>query len=274
MKGGGRDTGLYYSAGDTTELTMANTQPNTCSKCGTKAQGEFCSGCGARLDQASCRACGASIAPAVRFCHVCGAPQVSETRPSPQVLPWIIAGSALVILVLVLVVRIPSSDPVQSPAQGITTSGTPIAPDISNMTPREQADRLFDRVIIAAEQGDTTQELQFASKTVTAYGMLGALDEDARYHLGLVHDLQGDPIAAALQADSIEANVPRHLFANLIRYRTARSTRDTSGMLGAYGRFLESYDSEIAADRAEYELHRNTIDAFHNEARRATASKR
>ena len=45
-------------------------------------------------------------------------------------------------------------------------------------------------------------------------------------------------------------------------------------MLSAYRRFLANYDSEIATDRAEYELHRNTIDAFRDEARRVTAFNR
>ncbi len=254
---------------------MPSSVPTTCPKCGAEASGAFCSGCGTRLDRVSCTACGAALQEAVRFCHVCGAPQATRVRPSPHVLPWIIAGSALVITGLVLVVGVPSPASPATPATpSAPAAGTRAAPDISSMTPRQQADRLFERVMVAAEQGDTAQAIEFASKAVTAYGLLGTLDDDARYHLGLMHDVGGDPIAAARQADSIEVNTPRHLFAALLRFRAAETAGDTAGMLRVSRRFLDDYNGEIAADRPEYQLHRNTIDAFRDEARRMTASNR
>ncbi len=140
------------------------------------------------------------------------------------------------------------------------------------MTPRQQADRLYDRTMIAAEQGDSVQARQFASKAVSAYGMLDALDADARYHLSLVHAVNGNALAGDLQADSIEATAPRHLFVSLIRVRNAIAAGDTGEVLLGYRRFLENYDREMAAQRSEYEVHRATIESFRDQARRAAGS--
>ncbi len=252
---------------------MAQNQIETCPNCGAAAPGKFCSACGTALDRVACRLCSAALARGARFCHLCGAPQATPAKRTQGTLPWIIASGALVLLTLVLVVPVPSSN-AGGASQPATRPGTPgpVAPDISSMTPREQADRLFQRAVTAGERGDTVEALEFASKTLTAYEMLDTLDEGARYRLALVHELRGSGGAALAEAEAIEATTPRHLFASVIRYRAARLASDTLGMRRAARRFLDDYESEIAVARPEYQVHRSSIDAFLVEARRAAAA--
>ena len=58
------------------------------------------------------------------------------------------------------------------------------APDISQMTPRERADRLYDRIMRLAEAGKTRQRGVFAPWPSAPTNMLDALDLDARYDIG------------------------------------------------------------------------------------------
>jgi hypothetical protein len=136
------------------------------------------------------------------------------------------------------------------------------------MGPREQADRLFDMIMSAVEQGDTARVAFHTDMAVQAYAMLGELDNDAHYHLGLIHLVRGETAEGLEQADAMEAEVPGHLLAILIRHLAARSEGDSAGMQEAYSRFLASYESEITTTRPEYEMHRPQIDAFLAEARR------
>ncbi|KPJ93964.1 MAG: hypothetical protein AMS18_04705 [Gemmatimonas sp. SG8_17] len=144
------------------------------------------------------------------------------------------------------------------------------APDISSLTPRQQADRLFDMIMSAAEEGDTARVAFHTTMAIQAYAMLGGLDQDARYHIGLIHVVRGETGQALAQADSMEAVVPGHLLGTILRHAAARASGDSAGAQDAYRRFLVSYDSENAVPRQEYEMHRNSIDAFLEAARRAT----
>ena len=94
-----------------------------------------------------------------------------------QTLPWWIAGVAMFALILFVglsMVRagpgpVPStSGPVQQglPAAGLATGGAP--PDISNMSPIEAADRLFNRVMQATSSGDSAQAQAFLPMAIAA----------------------------------------------------------------------------------------------------------
>ena len=69
------------------------------------------------------------------------------------------------------------------------------------MSPRQAADRLFNRVMAASENGDTAEALQFAPMALQAYDNLGTLDNDARYHVALLHLTAGDIKSARVQID-------------------------------------------------------------------------
>jgi hypothetical protein len=141
--------------------------------------------------------------------------------------------------------------------------------DISNMSPREQADRLFDRVMTAYEAGDSQQVEFFAPMALQAHAMLGTLDADARFHVGMIDAAMGNFDGAAAQADSIAAVSPHHLFVPLLRWEVANHQNDRAGIRQAYREFLDNYDKEMATGKTEYKEHKTRLEAFHDEARGA-----
>lgn len=189
--------------------------------------------------------------------------------------PWVTAGAAVVVTLLVVGTRFVGSGPAASPAggQAATSPGSaPPAggvPDITNMTLRERADRLFERIMIASEAGDTSQVGFFSPMALQSYEMLGELDADARYHLALIHVASGDGDAAGVQGDSIRVLDRDHLFATLIDATVAGLDGSDGARRDAYQRFLDTYDTEVAKARPEYLDHQSALDAFRREAQEA-----
>src|SRR5512135_1250220 len=108
----------------------------------------------------NCHACGATLSPGARFCHKCGA----NTNPSSTAtgwragLPWGIAGLAVGALLAVVLMRGAggaASATGTPPAGGGApfAGGGAAALDISQMSPEERAQRLFDRVMRLQQEG-------------------------------------------------------------------------------------------------------------------------
>lgn len=181
-------------------------------------------------------------------------------------LPWLVAGISVVLLVVVSVVSYFGS-PGQSSQPGQLASAP--APDISAMSPRERADRLFNRVMSAAERTDTGEVTFFAPMAIQSYGLLDTLDADARYHLGLIHSLSSNTAAARAQADTLEQETPGHLLGAVLHHEVAARLGDAAGQEQSYRTFLENFQSEMASGRVEYAEHQLTINAFLEEAQNA-----
>lgn len=243
-----------------------------CPNCGADAAGKFCSNCGAALAGATCANCGAQLTAGARFCHVCGTPlgaprRTAGTRPT---LPWVIAAVAVALVVVVWVARSggPSAGGPASGGASPSTSGAATT-DLSTMSPREQADRLFDRVMTASENGKTGEVTFFGPMALQAYEMIGRLDADARFHVGLIQSALGNDSGATAQADSLAKESLRHLFVPLLRWEVANRRGDTAALRRAYRQFLDNYDAEMTGGKNEYEMHRKRLDAFRDEARGA-----
>ena len=237
-----------------------------CPACGGSVSGKFCSHCGTPVLDASCPSCRAPLNPGARFCHLCGAP-LGARRSRGAVAPWLIAGGAITALVAVLVVvALRDGNSAASGTQPVpaTTSGA-AAVDLSSMTPREQADRLYERIMRAHERGDTNEIRFFKPMALQAYARLGALDDDAHYHIGLIHALTGDPAAALARADSMSEG---NLLALMLRQQVAMAVNDAAASQRAYRAFLANYERELATNRPEYAAHRSLIESFVVEARR------
>jgi hypothetical protein len=219
------------------------------------------------------------MAPGARFCSGCGrAAGAGVKAPAPDRTPWMIAGAALVALLVVLLIMLsrgpatPALAAAGDPGAAIGdngggSEGTP--PDISNMSPKERFDRLYNRVMRAAQAGDEATVTRFTPMALMAYGQLDSVDADARYHAALLQVHSGDVTGPTALADTILAGQPGHLFGYIIRGTVARWRKDDRALSRAYLGFLQHYEAEMKADRPEYAEHKVSIDEFHKQAEAA-----
>jgi hypothetical protein len=238
----------------------------TCPKCETETAGKFCGQCGKKI-QLRCSSCGTEASPGARFCPQCGASLTGAAR-AKSIVPWIAIGAVGVILAMIGAFMI--LDRQESAAPSVTsTQSTASGTSTSALTPVEVAERLFNRVMAASERGDTEESQRFAPAAIEAYGQLATLDNDAHYHVGLVHLTMGDTESAQAELDAIGGSVPHHLFGIMLEHAIAEAKGDDDGIATAYARFVSAYNTELLTDRDEYRGHRTGIDGFR--ARAGTA---
>ena len=185
-------------------------------------------------------------------------------------MPWLIAGGALagmLALLLLLVVRGARTE-AAAPAGPVGASGQAeaAAPDISQLSPKERFDRLYNRVMQAAQSGDQATMSRFMPMALGAYEMLDSADADARYHAALLRVHNGDVAGSRALGDSILAMQPGHLLGYVVLGTTARWAKDDAALAKAYREFLAHYDAEMKAERREYGEHKASIDGFRREA--------
>ncbi len=248
----------------------------TCPSCGNAATGKFCRHCGTTLTSDAspgCGRCGAPFAAGARFCAQCGASSIATAAGAGrnERLTWFLAGGGVVALAgaLALVLGRDRPPPVaeaggagSAPFAAGTSAvdGTP--PDISNMSPRERFDRLFNRIMRASESGDEATVTTFAPMALSAFQMLDTVNVDARYHVALIQLHTGDVAGAATQGDSILKAQPGHLFGYIVKGTIARFNKDQAGLGVAYAGFLKHYDAEAALKRPEYAEHPRAVEDF------------
>ena len=247
----------------------------TCPKCGQPASGRFCSSCAAPLSSTACTNCSAPLSAGARFCHVCGTPTAGKGVSATPLWPWIVGvlAASVVFAALGFFAGRVNTPPVGGVAT--QTGAPPSAPetiDLSTMTPREQADRLFDRTMREHEAGKIDQVAFFAPMAIQTYEMLGPLDSDARYHVGLINAITGETEAALAQADSLEMETAGHLFAPMLRSGVYQALGQNAEAQRSYATFLENYETEMARGRPEYQMHSLAVSNFLEEARNATGS--
>lgn len=253
-----------------------------CPSCGAPATaGRFCTECGAPLaENVACAACSAALPPGARFCNQCGtaagmapATHGGESAPATRatILPWAVAGLATVaLLVVVLLPRFTSSGPEPIATGPAGPPGNASSVDISSMTPRERADRLFNRVMQSVSTGDSAQARAFMPMALAAYEQVPDLDLDGRYHDAVLHLLDGDPESARAQADSILAAEPTHLFGLFTAAQAEQALGREAAARKLYQEFLENYDAEIARGLPEYRDHTRVLPINRAEAERVT----
>ena len=138
------------------------------------------------------------------------------------------------------------------------------------MSPEERATRLFNRVMVLAENGKMDSVQFFLPMALGAYAQLPSLDADARYHVGHLQLLGGDVQGALAQADTIQRAVPTHLFLYVLRARAYEQQGNTALARRAYAEYLRNEAAELARNRPEYaaDAHGPELKAFHAEAAR------
>ena len=228
----------------------------------------------------------------------------SRTRPpgARSILPWVVTAIAVVALIALIVGqrfgRPAAGDGAQialapGSVEGGGAGGAPTAggqaggpmagipaqcrsggppPSLTGMSQREQADRLFDRVMrLDAERdadsaafADARKEecIQiFGQMAIQAYSMLPDRDADVRYDMGRIAVVAGAPQLARMEADSILARQPTHLLGLVLAAQAARGTGDTARARDFERRLLAAAPAERRRNLPEYERHGAEIEA-------------
>lgn len=214
-----------------------------------------------------CAACGAPLGDRAKFCHRCGTPRGEAGRPAPVaggaavVLPWVVAGIALLCLLAFIVGQNWRRARTPAPVAVATAPAASRATDISQMSPQERADRLFNRVMTYVAEGKSDSVSFFAPMAIQSFEALAPLDAHQRYDLGLLAVVSGDAALARAQADTILRAEPSHLLGLILAMRAAGLELDTAGRRLYADRFMTALGTERTKRLPEYLDHAPDIDA-------------
>ena len=260
----------------------SHTKQTTCSSCGTQGSGRFCSNCGAHLAGASCTECGTRLVTGARYCHGCGATMAKRTAgsapaaprraPAPaggltrNMPPWGIAGllglTAFSVFALAWAWGSSRNDGSQTVVATPVDNGTSTRPpDIASMTPRERAERLYDRAMIAKESGKTDSATFFATMAVQAYEALSDKTLDDRYDLGRLALVAGNLPRARAESDTILTARPTHLLGLILSEDVALAAGDAARAGAAHRKLLEVAAAERQVALPEYASHARELTA-------------
>lgn len=248
-----------------------------CPSCGAEDQtGKYCAECGSGL-QVKCAACGAKVPPGSRFCPSCGEPVVGAgARGGIPRTAWIIGAAALVVVLLIVFLPRQTDRVTAPPAQqnrtplgqapaGAGGSGmTGLSPDM-----RTNADRLFTRIMIAAEAGNQAEVDQFMPMALQAYQMVDDLDDDGIYHLAILHQTAGNYDEARATAQRILDRDPNHILALGVAAGSAQAAGDTDTASALWQRLLDALPEETGKPLSEYMDHQAMFEEYRNAAREA-----
>ncbi len=233
-----------------------------CGRAGNPADANFCSGCGGALRGPPCVSCEEPSRPGDRFCIQCGTalgepPRAQRWASRSVWIPWGIVGVMGLGIIVFLVLDsstggrdltlAPPGTPVNVGALGPTSSV-----DLGSMTPREAAERLFNRVMTAVEAGDSVEAQMFLPMAIASYGRIGQLTLDDHFHLSLLHGAAGDGASALTVAESGLAVRSTHLLCLAAAAGGALLLGEIDQATGYYQRFVDVYEEERASGLEEY----------------------
>ncbi len=175
---------------------------------------------------------------------------------------WWMAGALLLGLILVIAYpvygpgRQASAPPIAAgPAAGPVSGPAGSPPDLSSMTPREAADRLFNRVMTAVSTNDDAEVQSFLPMAIRALELAEPLDTDGKFHLVLLR-LTGQMNAEALEdAEEILAEQPNHLLGLAMAGDASLAIGDSTSARAFYARWLDAFEGESQKDLLEYRDH-------------------
>lgn len=276
---------------------------NFCQHCGASLGGRFCNQCGEQIasgakfcNQCGAKAGGAAVArsggPAAARSGGAAAPRsggAAGTRGpardparkeavasvvSGQNLPWWIAGVAMFVLILFVgmsMVRPAGPVPATTGAAPAAAAGAP--PDISNMTPIEAAERLYNRVMTAASTGDSTQAQSFMPMAIAAYQRARPLTLDGLFHLSMLNRTAMNLEAALDNALEILEQDPNHLLGLAAAAEAAIELGEPDEAEVHYRRIAEIYDEESQRALQEYADHSRIVVVLKDDAQRFLAGR-
>jgi tetratricopeptide (TPR) repeat protein len=179
------------------------------------------------------------------------------------------------VLIMVLGVRMVRPAGPAAPSGAVTApaaaAGTP--PDISQLTPIEAADRLFDRVMTAISAGDSAQAQAFMPMALAAYDRARPLNHDGLFHLSMLNRTANNLDAALDDALQVLDEDPNHLLALAAAAEAAIELGYDDEAEEHYRRILEIHDEESTRPLPEYDAHRRIVDALKQDAERYLAGR-
>lgn len=239
-----------------------------------------------------CAACGAALSVGARFCHRCGtpvgqgAPVITQAPVKPtnaNTLPWAIAFVAVLAVVAYSAgqnfgkakgsavdgssnsIANPAID---GPAAAAAAAQAGRAPDISQMTPSDRANRLYNRIMTYAENNKLDSAMTFMPMGIAAHEALEGPTNDERFHLARLAEIANDTTIARAQSDTILQSEPNSLLGLLMSSRAALLNKNPSKAKKFDQQLLKVLDSELATNKPEYQQHRNEIDLAADDARK------
>lgn len=263
-----------------------------CSECGAEGSGNFCARCGAPLGEEGsprCPDCGAELEEDAYFCSGCGEPVRERPRKSfRDQLPWVLSGLALIAFAVGITLFIQNQTsprrPGDPPTGGVVSGGSqqmsgvdpsetglggssagggadgamPTAEELEKMSPREAADRLFNRTMRMQAAGSSPDRVPFFARMgVRAYRRLPPeqVNADVRFHVGLLQLARGETAAARAEADTILSGEEDNLLGLLLASRAAEAAGD-SALARRYRRRLRTeLDRVDLQSRPSYAAH-------------------
>ena len=140
------------------------------------------------------------------------------------------------------------------------------------MSPRERAERLYDRAMRAQQEGKTDSATFFATMAALAYGQIGESTLDDHYDLGRLALVVGQAPLASAEADTILKARPTHLLGLMLAEDAARASGATAKANAAHARLLASAKAERKLQLPEYLQHATEISSVLGEAPAASAT--
>ena len=185
-------------------------------------------------------------------------------------LPWVVAAIALLAFIALVAGQKFGANRPAAATEAATEIPQQRAPDISNMSPAERAIRLHERIMQWKAAGRQDSVMLFAPMGIAAFEMLGNLDADSRYDVGMIGWASDNAALAKAQADTILKQNPKHLLGLILAARAAKLSRSEADERSFYQRLLAAESAERATGRNEYLIHESDITFALDEARRVT----
>jgi hypothetical protein len=149
---------------------------------------------------------------------------------------------------------------------GASPMGT--APDISQMSPDERAQRLYALMMRAFTAGHMDTVQMFAPMATGAYQMLDSMTVGERYEYGRLNAITGNPGLAAAEADTILKKHPDNLLGLVLAADAAHANNDAAAQQRYLARLAKAAPAEQARKLPEYQEHADDIKAALDQARK------
>ena len=190
-------------------------------------------------------------------------------------MPWIVTGVALLAVIALVLFQASRAATEAAPSGGVpmtgaapfTGGGTPGTTDISKMSPQEQADRLFNRVMSYASEGKRDSAAIFAPMAIQSLEGLAPLNMHQHFDLGLVALVAGDVARAKRESEVILKANRNDLLGLTLAIRGAEASQNSAAHAGFEKRLVAAEPAERKTARQEYLDHGADIDAALQDAR-------